>query len=107
MMVLWLMRRHTARHFRLKRYGNVPHEDSRAGFTPGATIRSLPNSQIMISTTGGTLPVGSLPKGATPEGIYDLSGNVKELTSSQFYPYPGGGEYKHWFKLPVLCPTLS
>ena len=53
---------------------------------------------------GGTLPVGSLPKGATPEGIFDLSGNVKELTNSQFYPYPGGGEYEHWFNFPFFAP---
>ena len=33
-------------------------------------------------------PVGSFPAGATPEGIYDLAGNLWELTSSPFDPFP-------------------
>ncbi len=44
---------------------------------------------------GGTTPVGSFPEGATPEGIYDLSGNVKEWTNSKFRPYPGGKPFEH------------
>ncbi|MFC1526090.1 SUMF1/EgtB/PvdO family nonheme iron enzyme [Candidatus Latescibacterota bacterium] len=39
---------------------------------------------------GGTTAVGSFPKGATPEGLFDLTGNVKEITTSLFEPYPGG-----------------
>ncbi|MCC7261744.1 MAG: SUMF1/EgtB/PvdO family nonheme iron enzyme [Candidatus Latescibacteria bacterium] len=39
---------------------------------------------------GGTTPVGSFPQGATPEGIFDLVGNVKEYTTSLFESYPGG-----------------
>jgi formylglycine-generating enzyme required for sulfatase activity len=35
-----------------------------------------------------TVPAGSLPKGATPEGIHDLAGNVHEWTSSIAMPYP-------------------
>ena len=53
---------------------------------------------------GGSLPVGSFPDGATPEGIYDLCGNVKEWTDSRFYGYPGGAEYKHWFNFPFFAP---
>ena len=37
---------------------------------------------------GGTLPVGSFPRGATPEGIYDLSGNVKPIAFEM--PAPTG-----------------
>lgn len=44
---------------------------------------------------GGTTPVGSFPEGATPEGIYDMSGNVKEWTNSRFRPYPGGKPFEH------------
>ncbi len=51
---------------------------------------------------GGTLPVGSLPAGATPDGIYDLAGNVKEWTTSRFTSYPGGAEYEHWFNFPFF-----
>lgn len=48
---------------------------------------------------GGTTPVGSFPKGATPEGIYDLAGNVKEWTNSRFKPYPDGKPFAHrWIK---------
>ena len=39
---------------------------------------------------GGTTPVGSFAKGATPEGLWDMTGNVKEYTTSMFEPYPGG-----------------
>jgi len=39
---------------------------------------------------GGTTPIGTFTKGATPEGIFDLTGNIKEYTSSLFEPYPGG-----------------
>lgn len=34
-------------------------------------------------------PVGSLPLGASSEGVFELSGNVWEWTSSPFLPYPG------------------
>jgi len=37
---------------------------------------------------GETDPVGSHSKGATPEGVFDLSGNEAEWTSSLFKPYP-------------------
>ncbi len=48
---------------------------------------------------GGTTPIGSFPKGKTPEGIYDMSGNVKEWTNSKFMPYPGGKPFEHrWIK---------
>jgi len=42
----------------------------------------------------GTCAVGSLPKGATPEGILDLAGNVEEFaeTGSGFVVF--GGSYK-------------
>jgi formylglycine-generating enzyme required for sulfatase activity len=74
---------------RLYPWGNQPVEPSRANFD---------------FHYGGTLPVGSLPAGRTPEGIYDLCGNVKEWTDTKFYPYPGGAEYKYWFNFPFFAP---
>jgi len=54
---------------------------------------------------GGTIPVGSLSRGATPEGIYDMAGNVKEWTRSMLRPYPGGRPFTYhaelWFKNPL------
>jgi iron(II)-dependent oxidoreductase len=41
---------------------------------------------------GRTVPVGSLAKGATPEGVLDLAGNVHEWTSSIALPYPYDAE---------------
>ncbi|WP_071058068.1 SUMF1/EgtB/PvdO family nonheme iron enzyme [Pelistega sp. MC2] len=37
-----------------------------------------------------TTPVGCFKLGATPNGIYDLAGNVEELTISDYHPYPEG-----------------
>ena len=54
---------------------------------------------------GGTTPVGTFPRGATPEGIYDLAGNVKEWTTSKFFPYPEGAAFTYhvdlWFEGPL------
>jgi len=37
----------------------------------------------------GTSPVGFFKAGATPQGVYDLAGNVFEWTSDWFAPYTG------------------
>lgn len=38
--------------------------------------------------SGQTLPVGSRPAGATPQGVHDLAGGLQEWTSSLYRPYP-------------------
>jgi len=43
---------------------------------------------VFGSGRGETDPVGSHPKGATPEGVFDLSGNEAEWTSSLLKTYP-------------------
>jgi formylglycine-generating enzyme required for sulfatase activity len=37
----------------------------------------------------GTVPVGSFPSGASPFGIEDMAGNVREWVQDQFLAYPG------------------
>ena len=54
-------------------WGEAPPDASRARFSIGWTK---------------TVPVGSLPQGATPEGVLDLAGNVHEWTASIMRPYP-------------------
>ena len=39
---------------------------------------------------GGTTQIGSFPKGATPDGVHDLCGNVKEWCIGPYTSYPGG-----------------
>jgi len=36
-----------------------------------------------------TAPVRTYPAGRTPDGVFDMGGNVSEWTSSAFCPYPG------------------
>ncbi len=47
-----------------------------------------PEHAVFGRDRGETDAVGSHPKGATPEGVFDLSGNEAEWTSSLFKPYP-------------------
>jgi iron(II)-dependent oxidoreductase len=54
-------------------WGEAPPDPTRARYGAGWTR---------------TVPAGSLPRGATPEGVLDLAGNVNEWTSSIGLPYP-------------------
>ncbi len=55
---------------------------------PWGEAPPTPERAVFARGRGETDPVGSHPMGATPEGIFDLSGNEAEWTSSLFEPYP-------------------
>ena len=54
-------------------WGSQPPDKSRARYGSG---------------WGQTVAVGSLPQGATPEGVMNMAGNVHEWVGSLFKPYP-------------------
>lgn len=55
---------------------------------PWGNAAPTPEHAVYGRARGRTDPVGSHPQGATPRGVFDLSGNLAEWTSSLFRPYP-------------------
>ncbi|MCH7929971.1 MAG: SUMF1/EgtB/PvdO family nonheme iron enzyme [Proteobacteria bacterium] len=55
---------------------------------PWGEAAPTPEHAVFARGRGETDPVASHPKGATPQGVFDLAGNEAEWTSSLFKPYP-------------------
>ncbi len=55
---------------------------------PWGEAPPTPEHAVFGRGRGETDPVGSHSQGVTPEGVFDLSGNEAEWTSSLFKPYP-------------------
>ncbi len=52
---------------------------------------------------GHTVPVGSYPMGKTPEGVYDMAGNVNEMIDKIWKEYPWGKRIEDFDK-PYVNP---
>ena len=56
---------------------------------PWGNIYDSGKANVQDYQSGGTLPVGSFPKGVSPYGVYDMAGNVAEWTADWYRAYPG------------------
>jgi len=70
---------------------------------PNATLANY-NKNI-----GTTTPVGNYPEGATPEGLYDMAGNVWEWMENEHEKYPSSRACRggSWYADALRCSSRS
>ena len=73
---------------RLYPWGNSPPDDTRTNYD---------------YHIGHTVPVGSYQKGKTPDGVYDMAGNVNEMIDKKWDEYPWGKKRED-FEKPCRNP---
>ena len=78
---------------------------------PWAEEKGEPTSKLanFNGNVGATTPVGSYPDGATPEGLYDMAGNVWEWMENQYDEKTSARSLRggSWYNKPefLRCPV--
>lgn len=71
-------------------WGSAAPDTSKLNVCDEGCVALALKIDFMFETSDGfttTAPVGSFPKGATPEGLQDMAGNVAEWTTGKDCPY--------------------
>lgn len=87
---------HTGRRFHLP--SECQWEAAAAGLErrafPWGECFSPECANTLESEVFGTAPIGAFPAGRTPEGVFDMGGNVEEFVAGNYVPYAGAETVK-------------